>query len=273
MIYSRNLSRLRESLVRNGRSERGTTLVEIMVVIVIMSIMSYGIIYLMTAMFDSNIQANEMAEQQSNAQSIRSSVGALSYGLTNVNLGQVNGAGKITSMSLAGDGFYGELPDQGICFRLYYVARSKQLRQATQPSASCSDIKPVRGANETVPPHGSCQAPCYQAEVGTPPYDKVLDGAVNSVLVADKVVTNANGTGTSISGFGPFIYLDKSGSQIYGDRLSFEGNSSVVYNEDPAINSQIGSIEVRLYLAGSYDGATSRVSAKLFSQRLTLIGE
>lgn len=279
MIYSKHLQRLRESLVRNGQSERGTTLIEMIVVISIISILSVGILYLMTALFNSQAQGSQTGQQQSTAQDLRNSLSASTQGLEANHLGSKNGAGKVTSVSLARDNFFAELPDQGICVRYYYVERLRQVRAATEPLGNCDLIRPVRGPNELVAPHGTptgdCFAPCWHSEPGYPLYDAVLDDddSVHSFVVASNVGPNPNGVdGEVTSSFAPFSYIDKSGDDLNSE-ISVKGESSTVYNGTPDINSRISAIQVQLYIAGGSTPTSSKVGPLSFSQRLTLIGE
>jgi prepilin-type N-terminal cleavage/methylation domain-containing protein len=279
MINTKHLNSLRKSLVRNGQSERGTTLIELMVVISIISILSIGILYLITALFNSQAQGSQAGQQQSTAQDIRNSLSATSHDLEASHLGSTNDAGKVTSVSLARDNFFAELPEQGICVRYYYVERLKQLREATAPLGSCDDIRPVRGPNELLTPHGTatgdCFAPCWHTDPGYPLYDPVLDNddSVHSFVVASNVVPNPNGIDAEVTAdYAPFSYRDKSGDSL-NSTISLKGNSGTVYDGTPAINSQVNVIGVQLYIAGSHTTTSIKVSPLSFSQRLTLVSE
>jgi prepilin-type N-terminal cleavage/methylation domain-containing protein len=262
MINTFSLIQLRGRLIRNGQSERGTTLIEMMVVIAIIGILSIGIVYLMTALFNSSILGQQAAAQQSETSTASSFVGSRVNGCTAI--GEPDGS-NISGVSIAGDQFV--CRDDTDCVRAFYVLHSLptdegQLRYATAPLSNCDSIKPVRGPNETVDPHSGCPAPCYHAEPGDQNYDPVLDDPEESSVLID-FASLSDGANSITYENEPFTYMDADDHVI--SWFTPEANSSFGALA-PLWASQIRSIRFTIGVRAVSEGTTPAVSARAWTQ-------
>lgn len=269
MIYTNSLSSLRESLVLNRHSERGTTLVEIMMVIVIISIVSLGIVYLMTALFNTTILAGQQLNQQATTSTTSSFVSARVGNA--IEVGTASGA-TVNPVSIAGDQFFAKTSTE--CIRVFYVADTSaagnaQLREATAPLNDCNSITPVRGPNQTVTPHGNCFAPCTHAAADDALYDPVLDNPTYSrVAFLVDYASLSNGGGNITAANQPFTYLDAANQPI----TDFPAKAdSSYYPLQPASElAEVKAISFNLGIGGAPPETTPLVSARQWSQQTFL---
>lgn len=265
MIYSKHLQRLRECLVRNGQSERGTTLIEMMVVISIISILSLGTVYLMGAQFNSMILGAQALAQQSTTSTTSSFISTRLAGT--IEVGSTEGP-TVAPASIAGDQFFAKTSND--CVRVFYVEHSidtgnAQMRAAWAPLDECDSIRPVRGPNQLVDPHEGCAAPCTHADPEDGFYDQVLDNPEKSIVLVEYASLQGGGANVTEENK-PFTYLDADNEPLTDFPTKADSSQ---YQSLPATSlAKVKGILITLGIGGTAPDTTPSVSARQWTQTI-----
>lgn len=225
---------------RRLRSQEGMTLVELLVVIAIAGILVASGTDLMVSWFNDLARTGQMIDRDSNG------VALLSYMSTQLDgvegpLGVADGD-ETNPLSIAGDQLV--FQQSGICKRILFIKRVKQVRAAH--AASCSDPKvvPVRGPNE--PPADDDNGDGF-AEPGDPDFDPAIDSAApewqtlcetecsnSSFLVAQGVVSpnEAAQAGADTNSTQLFTYVVNTGDSLAPVDAEASSNSSASWYAD-----------------------------------------
>lgn len=246
------------------KAERGTTLIEMMVVISILSIVSLGIVYLMTAQFNSMLLGVQASAQQSTTSTMSSFVATRLAGTTEV--GSTEGA-NVAPASISGDQFFAKTSSG--CVRVFYVEHSidtfgnAQLREAFTPLDECDSIEPVRGPNQTVDPHEGCAAPCTHATPEDGFYDPVLDNPEKSVVLVE-YASLQGGSSDVTEENQPFTYLDADNQPL--TEFPAKADSSQYQNLPATSLAEVKGILIKLGVGGTSPNMTPSVTARQWSQ-------
>lgn len=230
------------------RAQRGFTLVELLVVMTILSILSMGGYYLLSNFLSSQLKVQNQHVLYDESADINAYLFEKGYSMSayDIATNPLN-PGSIRSVSVAGDqlSWCYTLANNGDrwCTRIFYVARWRRLYQVTAPEQAYVHILPVRGPNQTLPPWGTCEAPCFLAPPGSPLADPVLDklnkgrpGA--NQLAANVSLSEANVVSATITNANaPFKYFDGGKQRL--DFIPPQADSST----SPVSMSQLGAIE------------------------------
>jgi hypothetical protein len=247
------------------RRQRGTTMIEMCMVMLLMGILSIGITYIVIGLFNAQARASAMDMQLNTSSRV---IDYFDSHLSSVDVGDcgLSSGGSINPVSLAGDQLVCRHEDE--CYRFFYVARAAQLRVASS-SIGCGPISPKRGPNEAVDDGG------FQLEVGDPLYDAVLDDPMMLPLgatvfpLADAVVLDTNGS-TDTESASLFRFLDRRQIHLYpgpDDRADSDSSNGFYLDE-----GNLQDIET-VALVGAIDGQAdfgSAISARKMQQRFYL---
>lgn len=251
---------------RLGVDERGFTLMELMIVMVIASILMVAIGNWFVSSDRSIAEANFKIDRAGQANALFSftdshlTAAQLPVGLLE------DGGTKINPLSIAGDQVI--FTDSGTCTRLFYIKRMKQLRSVTR--ASCADplIVPERGPNEALLDDDDGDG---FAESGDADFDPAIDSLAPSYtttcqgsecdnypfLIAQRVMTGEDAVS-------PYGYEPKTTTLLqFALNTGFENapvdaeadkDSSSSWYENSANRDAIGSISVAPCIALYEDG-------------------
>lgn len=223
----------RLAAIRAG--ERGSTLMEMMITISIMSIIGLGMVYLMTALFNTFIEGNQRYLQQTEQSTVVDFLQSKTAGLKPENVGLENPNGSIDPLSFAGDQIV--FVNGGVCYRIFYLGNRQQLRVATS-SQGCEAIRPERGPNETVEGGGY-----VQTDPEAEDRDPVLDNLeIKSFVLATDATLDAGPVNAPLR-----YYSADSNSQYDNDAGATRGSTNPFYAEAGAVKST-GEIQVDFWL-------------------------
>lgn len=155
--------RLRQRLA----SERGQTLMEVMIAASLTLVVASAMLLLVSLVFNSQTQATAMSDQRFSAQLVKDFLYSRSSSSTVSDIGLVSG-GRVSPVSYAGDQVIFK-DGSGNCYRVFYVARRKELRAASE-HGGCNQIAPVRGPNQELAGGGYVESDHAAAD-----FDPVLD--------------------------------------------------------------------------------------------------
>lgn len=260
-------------LGRELRGEAGTTLPELLVVIVMIGILSLVGFAIVTAVFDATIQGTQYLNQQD---TIQRTNGYLAQKLSHAEEGSLGlsrgGKQVVDPVSLAGDQFVFTQGER--CYRVFYLGYTREIKVAISEDAmlGCADIAPKRGPNETV---GA--ADDYQLENPSDPhYDWVLDDPImgkpsstaNVFSLADGVVLNE--IGTSLSG-APFTFIDSAQQGLDVDQNASSSSDNSLY-EKPEVKD-VAAVQMSMYALGSSDPHAKRGAKPLAGKFTYYLGQ
>jgi prepilin-type N-terminal cleavage/methylation domain-containing protein len=230
------MSRLRGylSYLSKTGSEKGMTLVELLVVCVLLSILAGISVALISQLFDSNLRSQQAFDQQ---QTINSTFGFLSAKLATAQrppntLTRPCGSGTCIDYRAIG-------PDQlvfssgGICYRMTWIKDLRQIRLASSGSCGDASIRPKRLPNQTIgdafadlgqscptSPSNYCElfrlplsekTNAQYTGIYDPPLDEVTGATPGSSLLASGINPPPS------DGASPFVFIANNGTS----RLAF----------------------------------------------------
>jgi prepilin-type N-terminal cleavage/methylation domain-containing protein len=241
--------------------QRGTTLIEMLIVIVIMSTISLGILYLMTAQYNSAIQGQQMYLQQSSESTLTDVFESKTSGVSGSDLALTTSGGAVDPLSYAGDQFL-FTTNSGACYRVFYLGYKKELRVAIS-SDGCAAIAPARGPNQAVAGGGYLESDPDAAD-----WDPILDtlnGGTSFILASNVTLTDGSSSPTFFNA--PFRFYNADGSQQYlTDGTANSGSVNSFYDDASGVNST-GEIQLDFQL-GNPDPSNISIPDRTF--QLTL---
>lgn len=255
------------------REQRGFTLIEVMIVIVILAVLTAGSLSLVTFIFDSNIRSGQILNQQA---TVQESFGFMTARLAKVSppIGTLNSTGaKINPLSIAGDQVM--FRSNGLCVRVWYAKWAEQIRAKTSASCTSAAIALVRGPNQTPIRGGN------KAQPGDSDYDVALDtdpgpGANAPFVIAGGVIptrpSNANTNVYPNASLRVFNYQDL--SQVAIDENSSNGINPQAKSDSVSTwyntignRDNIGNMIVTEYVVPvTPAGVSSRVAAQAYQR-------
>jgi type II secretory pathway pseudopilin PulG len=245
--------------------ERGSSLIEMCMVIAIMGIIALASTTLMLGMFGSQARAQVMDQQLNEGSRI------LDYAKSNLESATIGDCGlteqgnsaRIEETSLAGDQIICSTSNE--CFRLMYIARSHELKVAITNSSDCSPISPRRGPNQMI--NGGYQI----ANAADPLFDPVLDnpgalpaGSTVFTLAEDLVLTENGSVDTANHPLFSFKDLGDSALSPTPDNQAVSSSSNGLYQSSFNLD-RISAIEISGYLDEQL-GLGSSVAPRLLDQ-------
>lgn len=256
---------------RTLETQRGTTLAELMVVVVILGILATATVFIITALFNANIQGGRTLNQQTTIQRTSNFAQAHLPIAAPGSIGLQTAGAEINPASIAGDQFVVEA--DGRCYRVFYVDRENALKVAisNDPDDDCEAIAPRRGPNEKVNGSYTVSDPLH------PLYDWVLDqpndppAAIEDAdptvfALADKVTRESEG-----SELVPFAFFSADAYQqaLPVDPVAKSNSGAAIYNDATNLSS-VAATEISLYFMGQAPGAKPAVGDRLWNQRFDL---
>jgi len=252
-------------LAKFQQSDKGMTLIEVVIVMVIMGIVSLSYVYLFTAMANSTIQAQQQYLQIADAQRSSNFISSKFSNVSTGDIGLLTLLGlNISQVSMSGDQIVWKSGSN--CYRMVYLSHTQPPRiDVASSSSGCSSIKPIRGPNQLVDGQ-------YSVPMGHALYDPVLDfpESVNVFSLVDRVYLSKDYSTTITSDNQPFKATNGSGQYINIDpQASSSSNSNNWYNNILNLNS-VSSVHFNFWIAGissSPQGTSGiNVSPRRFTQ-------
>lgn len=238
-----------QRLVAARSNQRGTTLVEMLIVILIMSILSVGMVYLMTALFNSFTQGNQRYLQQTEQGTVVDFFQSKTAGVSaSSDLALYEGNGAVNPVSYAGDQIV--FTAHGVCYRIFYLGYKRQLRAAAS-SDGCGSIAPVRGPNQEVAGGGY-----VETNPSAPDRDPVLDdldGGTSFVLASNVTLSDGSTTPTGLNA--PLRYYSADGRSQYENDGAASSDSSNPFYEDSSAVRSTGEIQLEFQVGAPIEGA------------------
>lgn len=229
---------------RRLSAQEGFSLIE---TVISLSLLALGALVLFAQLdAQTNMAARQLQRdaQAETAAAVRSHAeGALAQA---VSVGLTDGVGGIDPLTLAGDQLVYETPNapaQSRCRRLFYVAATRELREAVGPA--CSVLQPTRGPNET----------------DNTAADPVLDGARPSALIASHLVLSADGQG------GPLLtYLGANDAPLSVDTQARTSGTHAGIYADQGNRARVQAVQLDLIadarVTGAAQGSVTRASIR-----------
>lgn len=249
-----------------ARGEQGTTLAELMVVVVILGILATATVFIITAVFNANIQAGQKLDQQTTIQTLNSFFNKHLSATKTGKVGMLNEAETgIDRLTVAGDQF--TMVSGDYCYRIIYHTQAKVLGVATQEAedGSCKrgtdGIAPKAGPSDT----GSARAddPVLKSvDISTGLQNGSLDGGIKYFPLAFRVAALGSG------GLRPFSFKDSDAVSVMkvDDQAKKGGgncSSGCIYG-DPGNLANIASVKLSFEVEGATQAASIKVGEELY---------
>lgn len=258
---------MRSGFNSRKHNQRGTTLIECLVVMAIITIISASLIYLLVDLLGTPAVAMQKGNQNFAIQQTSQAITApLSTAAADA-VGTKEAGGAINPTSMAGDQLIFTASDGG-CYRFWYDAADQEILEI-EDNNGCSAIDAARGPNEAAP------ADCIPPDEMPAPCDQILDGlAPHTWVVARNVVTDPNG-GTGSKRI--FTYYDYNHqalptdeqAQSGGDEQAGTGKYNLLYADAMITTVNVGSIQIN-YWQASPGMAQDAVAPIEYRQTVTL---